>query len=404
MTQEHSQTPELLLSDNPYGQTVRWLIDAAPNFNNNQLTRHIGTSLIQEISDFAKKGEIFSQVKGETTGMTETLTYSVDDIFSGQIAAALEAQDDQPEDPKEWKIYIPRANGLRTAVMAIMQDHRLAGPFRQAVYEQQAASAREALSAYSEELHARAEEDLGEEATEASGVALEAVAASRIVSLEQKEIDEDPYDYLRKKLPPVVRPKAAKAKDIGYDYLFGDTQDIPWGKALAQDTYSQEASSETEDDKQRKYYDRFVTEENRHSSQATLVEAIKATPEIREILSKYNITSASIEAVDAIRENSEVRFEVAKVLMQKLDRLISHDGNDIGWRVNWNSSGNLKADQITGKQLRSRVHAVGLALKMIGGEFAERLEGKNDIVRGEDGSVAIGQHRHAARTTLMSHY
>lgn len=255
-------------------------------------------------------------------------------------------------------------------------------------------------SEYAGERLERVQHELAEVAVDRVGVAIVAERApAEVAAIENKEVQKDPYDYLREVLPPVVRPEAAEPE--GYDHLFADTKDTPWGhyNPNAQQAYQ---ASETEEDKQRKYYDRFVTEENRESAVGTLTEAMKATPQLKAILESYNIEPASLAAVDAIRENPDVRFEVAKVLVQKLDRLTSVP-NDMGWRINQNRSDNLKADQITGKKMMSRLHAVNMALKMIGGEFADRLEGKNDIQRDENDVVAIGQHRHAARETLMSY-
>lgn len=372
-----------VLKDNPYGETVQGLIEDASNFNVNQLTRLIQSSLIEEIVASAERGEITSQFVNEETGQKETFVYTVDDIFAGQIATALQAQDESPDKPASWGVNIPRSNGLRAAVMAVMTEKRLAEPFRYAVYHKRAELVRqkdlaasesglvtevpEALRAQTESLREKAEEDLGEEALEASGVELEVAAASRIVSLDNQEVQNDPYDYLRAKLPPVTKEAAANA-----------TENI-----------------------QRNYYEKFVTEENRSAAQSMLAIAENSTPEIREVLSRYDISPISIEAVDAIREHPEVRFEVAKALVIKLDELLDRD-NDMGWRVNANYSTNLKTDPMTGVKLTSRLYVVSMALKMIGGEFTERLEGKHDLLRGSDGVVVAGQHRHAARTLLMA--
>jgi len=396
MTQPHSpETEQQILKENPYGETVRGLIEDAPHFNINQLARLIEASLIKEISESAEKGELSSQYKDSETNELKTIIFSADDIFCGQIAAALEVQDAQPTQPKAWAENIPRANGLREALMTVMKDRRLAEPFRHAVYHKQAALLREkdqqaapvqeiitgvpeALKIRSEELHSKAEEDLGEEAMEASGVELGAAAASRIVDIEQQEVQKDTYDYLRAALPPVVRPGSPQA--AGREY-----------------------NSPIDEEQQRKYYDKFVTEENRREAQSMLAAATGSTPEIRAILSAHNLPSSSVEAVDAIREDPDVRFEIAKLLVQKLDRLLLDDSNDMGWRINKNDRGNLKADPITGKKKQSRLYAVDMALKMLGGEFAERLEGRDDFARGPDGSISMGQHRHAARTVLMTH-
>lgn len=421
MTQQHSpEVPKQLLEDNPYGETIRSLIHDAPHFNANQLSHFLGSTFVQEIVDSAQKGEFYSQFENQESKQMETHVYSAEDIISGQIETALQVQDVQPDNPNAWSVNIPRAHGLRAAVMTIMQDKRLAEPFRMAIYRKQAdllklkdeaeqgiiTTVPEALKAHSEELHAKAEEDLGEEAVEASDVQLEAAAASRIVAMdnvEQKEVQKDPLDYLREALPPVVRPSAAEAEKHNYDYLFTDAVAPNPSQPARGFGHYEAPKAETPEEKQRKYYDRFVTEENRQASRETLIEAVKATPQIREILRKHNLSESTIEAVDAIRENPDVRFEVAKVLVQKLDRLAADPYNDMGWRINKNDPNNLKVDSVTGARMKSRLYAVSMALKMIDGEFSSRHEGSDSIERDASGSVALGQHRHAASTTLMSY-
>lgn len=237
-------------------------------------------------------------------------------------------------------------------------------------------------------LRARAAVDLGQEAAEAVpvigpsnpliteiprfGKPTEAAIAS---ALEQpvtssEKVQESKYDYLRDALPPVVAPL--------------DTQN--------QREY------------EKKYYERFVTQENRELSLDFLQEVMKATPLIRDILDSHGLDSTSIHSVDAIRENPEVRFEVAKVIAEKLDTILS-DENDLGWRLNDNSALILKEDQVTGKKLTSRTHAVSLALKMIGGEFSDKNVSSFDTIeRDESGRVVQGQHRHAATSALLSYY
>jgi hypothetical protein len=188
-------------------------------------------------------------------------------------------------------------------------------------------------------------------------------AAQRVSSI-NPETDNRPdaYTYLKEVLPPVTR---------------GDS----------------EAS--------RKYYDKFVTEENRQGSLDFLSEAVKADKRIAAILENAGLASTDMAAVDAIRENPDVRYEVAKRLTQKLDVLVSQDPEGFGYRIADNSPNNLKVDPQTGKRMRSRMYAVDMALKMLGGEFSERNETK-DFARDKNDRVAVGQHRHAATTTIMS--
>lgn len=248
-----------------------------------------------------------------------------------------------------------------------------------------------------------AQEDLGKEAVEEVIQAVDVApqAASRILGIEQKEEVSDPYDYLRTALPVVTRPKRAEPA-INYDKLFRNTQDVPLQPLGQEQRYGHyEAPKDTPEDKQRKYYDKYVTAQNRANAEHVLVQTITTTPEIGEILTRYNL-QPTLDAVDAIRENPDVRFEVAKLLAQKLDALASNLGNDMGSRINRNDENNLKADPITGKKMPSRLYAVDMALKMIGGEYSARQASGDSIDRDAKGVVVLGQHRHAATSILLS--
>ncbi len=223
----------------------------------------------------------------------------------------------------------------------------------------------------------------------------------RAVAKSKEKMPEEPYAYLREALPPLVRPEKSTAGDTDYDkYLYGEDADMPWVKP---EPTLNPNSPEAKDEALRKYYDKFVTAENQQTSLEVLSQAVLANPEIRTILAKHDLLASSPTAVYAIRENADVRFEVARVLMAKLDALAADPYNDLGPRIKAGSRKNLKSDPMIDEKLPSRVYAVKMALKMLGGEFTERLEGKDDMQRNENGSVVLGQHRHAARSALLSY-
>lgn len=260
------------------------------------------------------------------------------------------------------------------------------------------------------------QQDLGHEAADEAGLVLgsvlppmeanvaAAVAASqRMEAAREPERKKDQYAYLRSELPPVTRPERTQQEETDYNnMLFGDTKDQPWAKHPGFGQYVAPSEPDTPETRQRKYYDKFVTEANRQDALGTLAEAMKATPEIREILALSGLNPTAMESVDAIRENAEVRFEVAKVIAQKLDRIASDPNNDLGPRVINNSPNVLKMDDQTARKYLSRTYAVSLALKMIGGEFSTANESKGDFARNSEGTVIQGQHRHAATSALMT--
>lgn len=201
--------------------------------------------------------------------------------------------------------------------------------------------------------------------------------------------DDSEYAYLKEWLPPVVRPDVPK-RSGGYDYLFDPNYD-PSKVTRA---------PETPEEKLAKYYDKFVTDENRAGSAEVLKLALLKNRELYDILRNAGIDPHSIESVDAIRENPDVRFEVAKYLAEKLDRETAIYPEEYGERVVNNQSNNQKVDSQTGERMPSRVYAVSVALKMLGGEWSEGHEA-NDFERNEQGRPIIGQHRHAARSLLL---
>lgn len=203
-----------------------------------------------------------------------------------------------------------------------------------------------------------------------------------------EEREKDPFDYLRDLLPPVTRPDKQHAT---LDHLFGSQEEYERVRAESQLTRGEQ--------EQQKYYDRFVTEENKQASREMLVESLKVNPEIGRVLRETGIDATSIGAVDAIRENTDVRYEVAKYFAQKLDDMVLKDPQGFGWRVEDNMPNNLKEDPQTGKKMMSRDYVVSLVLKMFGGEYSER-NADNLFDRDESGRVILGQHRDAARMIM----
>ena len=223
--------------------------------------------------------------------------------------------------------------------------------------------------------------DMGEVALGAAGIEAPVVADER---------DKDPRDYLRHLLPPVIRPDRQPSS---YDYLFGTDEEQEQALAGLQLTRQEQ--------EQQKYYDRFVTDENRQTSRETLRESLRKNPALERVLREAGIEATSMNAVDAIRENADVRYSVARYFAQKLDDMVLNDPHGFGWRIEQNSPDNLKEDQQTGTKMMSRDYVISLTLKMLDGEFSER-HADDWLDRDESGRVILGQHRDAARIILMS--
>jgi hypothetical protein len=387
------ETSELKASS--YTDVVEGLVADSTHFNQTQLMHYINSSLIESIVGDAQSGALTTKRMNETTGDSEVVTLGVDDVME-QFELALQAQDMMPDNPKVWGNYISRSNGLRDAAKVVMGNKLLAEPFRLAVYKRQADLLSEKSSdienlkvstAELQQMREKASEDLGDEAVEASGIAEpvlgEASDAARRLLFDTPANAEvkakDRLDYLRTALPPVTRPSVAPRP-----YAFGQYQ------------------APTKEETAQKYYDMYVTEENKQASLELMTEVAKSTPALLDVFEKAGIEATSMNAVDAIREDSEVRFEVAKIFLNKVNALAEEPGSDMGWRVVDNSPNNLKSDPVTGKKFYSREYAVSVALKMLGGEFSEK-KADNDFERDQNGKVVSGQHRHAATQALMSY-
>lgn len=205
-----------------------------------------------------------------------------------------------------------------------------------------------------------------------------------------EEHEKSPYDYLRTLLPPVTRPDKQPAN---LDHLYGSQEEYERVLASLQLT--------DEEQKQQKYYDTFVTEKNKKVSQETLAESLKVNPEVGRVLREAGIDANSVDAVNAIRENADVRYEVAKYYRQKLEDRAIQDPLAFGWRVADNMPNNLKEDQQRpGHKMMSRDYVVSLALKMLGGEFSDS-HADDWLDRDETGRVVLGQHRDATRQILF---
>jgi hypothetical protein len=385
------------LDESVYGDEVKRLIEIAPHFNQNQLARMISEGFIKDITESARAGELTIGVTNEISGEKETVVLTPEDMFLGQFDVALIEQDTQPENPHAWEVNIPRANGLRYAAMALMQDKRLSGPFRRAVYTEQArlkeAEAGVQSSSVADAnpelikgipehlLRTEAQEDMAEIATEqtVAPIAIEAQVAANLIGADRQEQEVDPLDRFKKLYPPILRPPAPKYEPTGQ---FGQyIPDDPEGT-------------------KRRYYDKFVTQKNREAAVDVLTVAASVNPEIRDIILANNegMGTAGVKAVDLVRENPDVRAAIAKVLADKLEDIVKYP-NNLGRLINFPPAGYRKADAIVGGKYTTNEYAVLMALKMLGGEFSEANVGI-DKIEFTDGVASQGQHRHAALTLL----
>lgn len=256
----------------------------------------------------------------------------------------------------------------------------LAPPEIQTVEERQAEIAEQ-------EQRKQIEEELGDEALETEG----------IQSPEEKR--------LRGLYSPILKPAGQPSGDGGYDHFF--TSQEEFDKVINAQALAEQEYNNSPEGRAVRFYNEFVTPENEAESLRILESFYKACPEAESILKNRGIDPKSSEAVTAIRENEDVRYEFAKLLTDRLDVLAAEDGSDLGDRIINNSYNNLKVDQVNGRdRYLSRQYAVLLALHMLGGSFSWQKAKKDDFQdygRKPNGQVTQMQHRHAALMTLTSH-
>jgi len=298
---------------------------------------------------------------------------------------------DRPQRIQDAIRAFPRSEGVRTGVKGMIESEGMSGVFADFL--------RDDITARKLDKN-RGRAEFAPDTNVVIKTGHEALVVSGIKSPEVNVIDK--YDYLRELLPVVTRPEDVKSDIDPYAHFF--VKDDQESQRMRETLVAEEARMKnTPEGKNRAYYDKFVTTENKQSSLDTMQQVVKSNPELVKILHEASLDPSDMTTVDAIREDPDVRFSVARYFAEKLDRLADSDPEGFGQRVAENSRGNFKVDAQTGKRMLSRDYAVSLALKMLDGEFSGKLEA-DDFARNNEGRVILGQHRDAARMALMSRY
>lgn len=258
-------------------------------------------------------------------------------------------------------------------------------------------------------------EPLGEEAIELSGIEepsqeskYDPVAAVQRLSGEanamQVEIaaEKQKNPKLEKLFAPSVRPEVPKVEgENSYDYLFiKDEEELSrFRAAQAERDRINQPIIEAQ-----KTYDRLTNEDTRHYSEQRLADVLRRDPELRTMLAEKGFQEASLAAVDALREDAELRYSVGEYLLKKLDKAIDADyiagGRSFGDRIIAN--GEKRTDYLPlPVRTTSREYVAYLALAKISGMFNYKVDSA-DILKDQDeqGKIIYNQHRHAAGMIL----
>ncbi|MBC7943426.1 hypothetical protein H7X68_02935 [Candidatus Saccharibacteria bacterium] len=205
--------------------------------------------------------------------------------------------------------------------------------------------------------------------------------------------------HLEALFSPIIRPELPQGdEDNEYDYLFGSDEDVAEKLKLKQ-AESQKNAPILEAQKE---YDRFIDKDTRRIASGRLEMAVSRDQGLKELLHQFGQDKTSVEAVDAIREDKELRYSVGVYLLEKLNRAVKDDPDSFGDRLVRN--GDKKNDSkshMSVPSMTSREYATYIALAKIDGSFNGDRETADDYVQYDsNGKVINAQHRDAANAIL----
>lgn len=333
-------------------------VEIADKFNPRQLAGYLDTLFLEEVLNKSLWGEITSFQRNQL-GEKIKVTVNPTQLLS-QMQHCLEMLDANPANPNAYRL-VPRIAGLRQAVDKITHQRALYEPFKAAVLLRQGQAADDS------------------EAAQSANRAPDKTFDDALDTTFDKAPESEMYDFLRQDLPPLTRPTSAVRP----------AWPVPPSISPEQQQFD--------------YYSRFITAEHHQESVKTLRESLAHTPELTDVVRQHGFNDSTLdEAVVAIREDPAIRFDVARILFKKINILANQPASGLGQRIVDNDPGNLKTDpqSVLSKKLPSRLYAVKMALKMIGGEFAPELVSAGELAVSSDHQTLSGQHVDAARAAL----
>lgn len=219
------------------------------------------------------------------------------------------------------------------------------------------------------------------------------------ISISDMEKERDPI--LERIYKPISRPETEEMSDRevdkNYDFLFGTDEEHDMAIAA----FNAKERADEPIRKAQKEHDRYINQETRQLAVEQLQRTTSHDRGLRDILREHSFGEVSIDAVDAIRTDEGLRYDVGTYLLDKLNRSITENPRDYGDRLVMN--GNKRNDYHTlgESRMTSRQYASYLALAMIDGSFNGDHQSSTDTVEYDDnGKVINAQHRDAARSIL----
>lgn len=203
------------------------------------------------------------------------------------------------------------------------------------------------------------------------------IANAQLVGLPSNNLENVRDPHLREIFQPIIRPDISK-----------DRSDNPFAKAYQTLGELRKAQSE---------YDRFVNEKTKRLSAKELELVLKIDDELARILTKHLGEVTTDQAVDALREQTDVRYDIGSYLLGKLNKIAADHPEEMPYRVLENvekASANLYSlGKMTGRE-----YATYLALAKIDGSFNHDRQTKSDRIERDlvTKKVTHSQHCYAA--------
>jgi len=145
-----------------------------------------------------------------------------------------------------------------------------------------------------------------------------------------------------------------------------------------------------------KNFDRITNQDTREYSEQKLIAVMRHDKELVQLLAERGITEPSLEAVDALRNDADLRYDVAVHFLKKLDKMVESSPGSFGARIVRNGE---KSNDYMRLPVRtsSREYVAYLALAKISGMFNYKVDSA-DVFQdvNERNEIVLNQHRHAS--------
>lgn len=218
----------------------------------------------------------------------------------------------------------------------------------------------------------------------------------------EQSVERTKNPVLESIFAPITRPEIPSDTVEGdsgrkYDYLFGTDEERAVGLAAVQ---ARSLANEPIR-KEQAEYDRYINDDTRRIASDQLKYAILRDPTLKGILEDHSFIESSLEAVDALRTDVELRYDVGVYLLNKMNRAVSDNPSSYGDRLVRNGNKRNDYHGMGVSQMTSRQYASYLALSMLDGSFNGDRQSADDSVRHDpSGKVINSQHRDAARSII----